>query len=141
LFPADAKQNELVSDDVVKINNESNGPHVKLFISNNKYVSKILDAGDSNNWEHGGNNMLLTKGALEEHFASKDLIPVQASSSNQLADKDFVNSSIATATATYGGSYNLVSDLELSLNATQEQIATALASAIDISDNNDYCFV
>ncbi len=72
-------------------------------------------------------------------------IPAQASSSNQLADKNFVNSSIATATATYRGSYNLVSDLSLTVSATQQQIATALATkmeALSITpDNNDYCFV
>ena len=39
------------------------------------------------------------------------LIPSQASSSNKLADKAFVNSSIAPATATFRGTYNLVSDL------------------------------
>ena len=72
-------------------------------------------------------------------------IPAQASSSNQLADKAFVNSSIATATATYRGAYNLVSDLSLTTAATQQQIATALAikmAALSITpDNNDYCFV
>ena len=77
--------------------------------------------------------------------AIEQKIPAQASSSNQLADKDFVNSSIATATATYRGSYNLVSDLLLSVSATQQQIATALATkmeALSITpDNNDYCFV
>lgn len=69
------------------------------------------------------------------------VIPEQASSSNQLADKNFVNSSIATATATYRGSYNLVTDLHLSVSATHAQIATALATAIQIADNNDYCYV
>lgn len=69
------------------------------------------------------------------------LIPAQASASNQLADKDFVNSSIATATATYRGSYNLVSDLGLTTAATESQIGTALASAVSGEDNNDYAFV
>lgn len=73
------------------------------------------------------------------------LIPSQASSSNKLADKAFVNSSIATATATFRGSYNVVSDLSLSYNATHAQIQTALAtkmSALSITpDNNDYAFV
>ena len=73
------------------------------------------------------------------------LIPSQASSSNQLADKAFVNSSIATATATFRGTYNVVSDLSLSYNATHAQIQTALAtkmSALSITpDNNDYAFV
>lgn len=75
----------------------------------------------------------------------EEVIPEQASASNQLADKNFVNSSIATATATYRGSYNLVSDLSLTVSATQQQIATALATkmaALSITpDNNDYCFV
>lgn len=69
------------------------------------------------------------------------LIPSQASSQNQLADKAFVNSSIATATATYRGNFNLVSDLQLTVSATQSQIATALGTAISTADNNDYCYV
>ena len=73
------------------------------------------------------------------------LIPSQASSSNQLADKAFVNSSIATATATFRGTYNLVSDLSLTTSATQQQIAAALATkmtALSITpDTNDYAFV
>ena len=68
-------------------------------------------------------------------------IPAAASDENQLADKNFVNSSIATATATYRGAYNLVSDLSLTVDATHEQIATALAGEISTADNNDYCFV
>jgi len=73
--------------------------------------------------------------------ALEALVPTQASAQNQLADKQFVNSSIGTATATYRGSYNLVSDLSLTLSATHAQVATALASAIATADNNDYCFV
>ena len=73
------------------------------------------------------------------------LIPAQATSQNQLADKQFVNSSISTATATYRGAYNLVSDLSLTVSATEQQIAAALATkmtALSITpDNNDYCFV
>ena len=73
------------------------------------------------------------------------LIPAQASTTNQLADKAFVNSSIATATATFRGTYNLVSDLSLTTSATQSQTASALAtkmSALGITpDANDYAFV
>ena len=73
------------------------------------------------------------------------LIPNQASSSNQLADKNFVNSSIATATATFRGTYNVVSDLSLSYNATHAQIEAALvmkmAALSIVVDNNDYAFV
>ena len=70
-----------------------------------------------------------------------EVIPSAASNQNQLADKAFVNSSISTATATFRGTYNLVSDLHLTTSATREQVATALASEIATADNNDYCFV
>jgi hypothetical protein len=69
------------------------------------------------------------------------LIPSQASAQNQLADKAFVNSSVATATATFRGTYNLVTDLGLTTAATQQQMASALASKIITADNNDYAFV
>ncbi|MBP5352546.1 MAG: hypothetical protein J6Y91_02120 [Alphaproteobacteria bacterium] len=53
-------------------------------------------------------------------------IPPQASSSNQLADKNFVNSSIATSTATFIGTFNSLADLE-AYSGTK--------------DDNDYAFV
>lgn len=68
-------------------------------------------------------------------------IPSGASSINQLVDTTTMNSSVSTATATFRGTYNLVSDLSLTTSATTSQIATALASAISTADNNDYCFV
>ena len=73
--------------------------------------------------------------------AIEEKIPSAASQENQLADKAFVNSSIATNTATFRGTFNLVSNLHLTLDATEQQIATALASAIVTADNNDYCFI
>lgn len=60
---------------------------------------------------------------------------------NEVADKFFVNSSIQTATATYQGSYNLVTDLSLTISASRADIASALGSAISGEDNNDYAFV
>ena len=42
----------------------------------------------------------------------EDLIPAQTTVSNQLADKDFVNSSIATSTATFRGTYSSLAELE-----------------------------
>lgn len=53
-------------------------------------------------------------------------IPAQASASNQLADKNFVNSSIATNTATFIGTFNSVTELEAYTGA---------------KDDNDYAFV
>ena len=54
----------------------------------------------------------------------QDVIPTQATSENQLADKDFVNSSIATNTATFRGTYESESELP----------TTGIT-------NNDYAFV
>lgn len=54
----------------------------------------------------------------------EELIPAQASSENKLADKDFVNSSIATNTAYFKGTFNSESELPLT----------------DVT-NNDYAFV
>ena len=68
-------------------------------------------------------------------------IPAAASDQNKLADVDFVNQSIATATAHFQGSFNLVSDLHLTTDATESDIANALANAIIGADNNDYCFI
>ncbi len=73
--------------------------------------------------------------------AIEGLIPEQASSSNQLADKDFVNSSIATATANFKGTFNVVTDLGLTIDATEAQIATALAIAVSNPTLNDYAYV
>lgn len=53
------------------------------------------------------------------------LIPNQASSENQLADKNFVNSSIATNTANFLGTYTSLADIEAIQNPT----------------NNDYAFL
>lgn len=56
--------------------------------------------------------------------AVEELIPAQATSSNNLADKEFVNSSISTNTANFKGTYNTLAELE----------ATT-------ADNNDYGFI
>jgi hypothetical protein len=68
-------------------------------------------------------------------------IPADASTQNKLASEQYVNSSVATNTATFKGAYNLVTDLSLTTAATREQIAAALAGAITQADNNDYAFV
>lgn len=58
--------------------------------------------------------------------AVAQLIPPQASAENQLADKDFVNSSISTATAEFIGTFNSLAELQ---------------STTKNYDNNDYSFV
>lgn len=60
-------------------------------------------------------------------------IPAQATSDNQLADKAFVNSSIATTTATFMGTVTAADDTEAAAH-------TALSSITGM-DDNDYAFV
>lgn len=86
------------------------------------------------------------EGAIGDRVtAIEGKIPSAASSSNQLADKNFVNSSIATASATHQGTYNLVTDLGLTVSATTSQVAAAIATKMTAlgktPDNNDYVFV
>lgn len=65
--------------------------------------------------------------AIQTQFDNiTDLIPAQATDTNQLADKDFVNSSIATNTAVFRGTFASVSALE------------AYSGTVT---NNDYAFV
>lgn len=70
-------------------------------------------------------------------------IPSQATSTNKLADKDFVNSSISTNTAYFRGTFNAVGDLGLTYDATHEQVVTKLntTALIPTKTNNDYVFV
>lgn len=69
------------------------------------------------------------------------LIPSAASALNKLVDMQTMNSSIATATASFKGTYNLVSDLHLTVDATHVQIGAALDALSLGADNNDYAFV
>lgn len=55
----------------------------------------------------------------------EELIPEQATSSNQLADKAFVNSTVGTNTAIFRGTYNSLAELE----------------TVTTKTNNDYAFV
>lgn len=83
-------------------------------------------------------------------------IPAQASSSNQLADKDFVNSSIATNTANFLGTYDAETDLGFTsaqvdaftdppdastVTAVGTAVATKLSALGKTVTNNDYVFV
>lgn len=81
---------------------------------------------------------------LDNIYVNKNLVPSEASQNNKLADKNFVNSSIATATAYYRGNYNVVTDLHLTIDASEEEIKTALRSVVSLKYNvdlNDYCYV
>lgn len=75
-------------------------------------------------------NIAINASAIATNTASigsiNDKIPSAASSENQLADKNFVNSSIATSTATFRGTFNSVAELEAYTGP---------------KDDNDYAFV
>ena len=62
-------------------------------------------------------------------------IPAQATTSNQLADKDFVNSSIQTATAEFKGTYNSLQELE---QVTANANDYAFVIATDAAGNTVY---
>ena len=62
-------------------------------------------------------------------------IPTQATTSNQLADKSFVNSSISTATADFKGTYNSLEDLE---QVTANANDYAFVIATDAAGNTVY---
>lgn len=57
-------------------------------------------------------------------------IPAQATTSNQLADKEFVNSSISTATADFKGTYNSLQELE-QVTANANDYAFVIATDAD----------
>lgn len=69
------------------------------------------------------------------------LIPSAATALNKLVDTNTMNSSISTATATFRGTYNAVSDLGLTYQATHAQIEAALDALGLTADNNDFVFV
>lgn len=96
----------------------------------------------------GSQNPVMSGGVYTADKALSDaieaillLIPSAASVLNQLADKKFVQDSVATSTANFRGTYNVVSDLHLSANASHAQIEAALDALSLGADTNDYCFV
>lgn len=62
-------------------------------------------------------------------------IPAQATAQNQLADKEFVNSSISTATADFKGTYNSLQELE---QVTANANDYAFVIATDAAGNTIY---
>ena len=80
----------------------------------------------TDNITQGSTDALTSGGAYTAIHPIEEVIPSAASSSNQLADKNFVNSSIGTNTAYFIGTFQSVSDLE------------AYSGTLT---NNDYAFV
>ena len=89
---------------------------------------------DKSNKDANYKMKLSTKEVISHLVDIESKIPADASAQNQLATKE----DVATSSATYRGSFNLVSDLGLTTSATESQVAAALADAVSTADNNDY---
>lgn len=87
-----------------------------------------LSASDIPTIEKSQVNGLLTdlQNLADDILNINNKIPAQASAQNQLADKDFVNSTVATNTANFIGTFNSLADLQ------------AYSGTLT---NNDYAFV
>ena len=107
----------------------------------------LSQSGDGYTWTKSGNSAeFYSKTQVDEKVGViEEKIPAQASSNNQLADKEFVNSSVATNTATFRDSYNAINDLNIvsieAATSNHSTVEAALDSKIDEADNNDYCYV
>ena len=100
----------------VYIGDDKNGYERGDLVDANAVID-IVDNGDTQDQKD-------IKKLREDLTVVENKIPEEASSSNQLADKAYVNSGIATNSATFKGTYQSVSELD---NVE--------------ADNNDYAFV
>lgn len=92
----------------------------------NDVTHDIVDPDEITNRQNADNALQQGINGLAGDIASINAkIPNQASAQNQLADKNFVNSSISTNTANFLGTYTSMADIEAIQNPT----------------NNDYVFL
>lgn len=98
-------------------------------------VSSAISTHNSSSTAHSDIRDLITgtNGINAKISAIEGKIPNAATSSNQLADKQFVNDSISTSTATFKGTVNASAD-------TDAAAQTALRTITGM-DANDYAFV
>lgn len=103
--------------------NDGNGDSPLNPFTTTEDVTNSISVHNSDITAHG--DIRSSVASQGERISSvEELIPAQATSSNNLADKEFVNSSISTNTANFKGTYNTLAELE----------ATT-------ADNNDYGFI
>ena len=98
-------------------------------------VSSAISTHNSSTSAHSDIRDLITgtNGVNSKISAIEAKIPNAATSSNQLADKQFVNDSISTSTATFQGT--------VTASADTESAAQSALRSITGMDNNDYAFV
>lgn len=102
---------------------DTNIPDVATAVANEASLRAAADAALQGNINGLAGRVTTAEGEI---VAIEGKIPEQASAQNQLADKNFVNSSIATNTANFIGTFNSVAELE------------AYSGTVT---NNDYAFV
>ena len=98
-------------------------------------VSSAISTHNSSTSAHSDIRDLITgtNGVNSKISGIEAKIPNAATSSNQLADKQFVNDSISTSTATFQGT--------VTASADTESAAQSALRSITGMDNNDYAFV
>lgn len=102
---------------------DTNIPDVATAVANEASLRAAADAALQGDINGLANRVTTAEGEIT---TIEGKIPEQASATNQLADKNFVNSSIATNTANFIGTFNSVAELE------------AYSGTVT---NNDYAFV
>lgn len=112
-----SKQNALVSGTNIKtINEQSILGSGNLDVGSDITVDSTVDSLSDNPVENRAIYAFVTDmidSVDDETNSINSKIPAQASADNQLADKDFVNSSISTATATFRGTFTDLSALQV----------------------------
>ena len=102
-------------------------------------ADQTLDGKIAGNTQAIANEQTRAEGAEQALQTAIDIIngkiPAQATAQNQLADKNFVNSSISTATADFKGTYNSLQDLE---QVTANANDYAFVIATDAAGNTVY---
>ena len=107
--------------------------HDDRYYTESEVDAKLLDSGKVKDVQVNGVSVVTDKianitGLAKETDVSDllELVPNQASNTNQLADKDFVNSTVGTNTAFFRGTFDSLSELQ--------------AYSGELT-NNDYAFV
>ena len=119
----------------IKIPNNTNQLTNGANFQSSTQVSSAISTHNSSSTAHSDIRDLITgtNGINAKISAIEGKIPNAATSSNQLADKQFVNDSISTSTATFKGTVNASAD-------TDAAAQTALRTITGM-DANDYAFV
>ena len=105
--------------------------------------SLTITASDGLSGSQSGSTYTISGNTLQQGIANiNDKIPAQASSSNQLADKNFVNSSVQTATANFRGNWTDWADVPSVASGYPEDYAGNKTPTVNdylvVQDASDY---